>query len=268
MKIGSKSLILILISDSDKLKNAFMYNNYCYLFLLLLIVGCSRPDKSEKIINESIEAHGGDLFKSAQISFTFRDRQYEIFKSPNSFRYTRSFTEEAKRVKDVLNDDGFTRTIDDEEVSLSDEKRLAYSNSVNSVAYFTFLPYGLNDEAVIKAYLGLEEIEGNNYHLVKVTFKENGGGEDFQDEFLYWINQETHHVDYLAYSYHTDGGGLRFRKAIKKHEVSGLVLQDYENYKPEDESISVEELSLLFKNGDLELLSEIILENIEVQVLK
>ncbi|WP_339925683.1 DUF6503 family protein [uncultured Cyclobacterium sp.] len=245
-----------------------MKKSLSYLFLAVLLVACSGPDEAEKIINQSIEAHGGEHFKSAQINFTFRERQYEIFKSPHSFRYTRIFEEEAAKVVDVLDDEGFSRTIDGVSVNLSDEKILAYTNSVNSVAYFAFLPYGLNDEAVLKEYLGKAQLEGSSYDLVKVTFKENGGGEDFQDEFLYWIHNETHLVDYLAYSYHTDGGGLRFRKAINSHEVSGLILQDYENYKPEDESIAVEDLSELFKNGNLELLSEILLENIKVQFVK
>jgi hypothetical protein len=72
-------------------------------------------------------------------------------------------------------------------------------------------------------------------------------------------------VDYLAYSYHTDGGGVRFRKAIKKHEIGGLILQDYENYKPADESAPVEEMEALYKAGKLQLLSEILLENVVVE---
>lgn len=268
MKIDRKSLILRLIAGIEKMSFILMKNFLYQLLFIALLVGCNAPTESEKIINQSIEAHGGELFKAAQISFTFRERQYEIFKSSNSFRYSRSFVGNASSVVDILNEEGFSRTIDGVKVNLSDKNRDAYTKSVNSVAYFTFLPYGLNDDAAIKEYLGKEELEGDNYHLVKVTFKENGGGEDFQDEFLYWIHQETYLVDYLAYSYHTDGGGLRFRKAIDSHEVSGLILQDYENYKPEDESISVDDLSELFKKGSLELLSEILLEDIKVQFVQ
>jgi hypothetical protein len=133
------------------------------------------------------------------------------------------------------------------------------------VAYFAFLPYGLNDAAVFKTYLGDTEIDGKNYHKVKVTFSEDGGGEDFDDIFIYWFNQETNLIDFLAYSYHTDGGGVRFRKVIRKHEIAGLILQDYENYKPEDKNTPVEEMEDLYKSGELELLSEINLENVMVE---
>jgi hypothetical protein len=38
------------------------------------------------------------------------------------------------------------------------------------------------------------------YDVVGVTFGQDGGGKDFDDEFHYWINKQTHKVDYLAYS--------------------------------------------------------------------
>lgn len=265
MKYAGKSLILgLFMRMISKNKNPVRKEWYL-LFLLVLAVACKTPDKAESIVNQSIEAHGGDLYKSSEISFTFRERQYKIFKSPNAYSYTRAFTDEGEKIVDVLNKSGFSREVNGKKVALPEEDKLAYTNSVNSVAYFAFLPYGLNDAAVIKKSLGSEIIEGKDYHLIKVTFTKEGGGEDFEDEFLYWINKETYLVDYLAYSYHTDGGGLRFRKAINTHEVSGLFLQDYENYKPEDESISVEDLSELFKNGKLILLSEILLEDIQVK---
>ena len=265
MKYAGKSLILGLFMRMISNNKNPVRKEWYLLFLLVLAVACKTPDKAESIVNQSIEAHGGDLYKSSEISFTFRERQYKIFKSPNAYRYTRAFTDEGEKIVDVLNKSGFSREVNGKKVALPEEDKLAYTNSVNSVAYFAFLPYGLNDAAVIKKSLGSEIIEGKDYHLIKVTFTKEGGGEDFEDEFLYWINKETYLVDYLAYSYHTDGGGLRFRKAINTHEVSGLFLQDYENYKPEDESISVEDLSELFKNGKLILLSEILLEDIQVK---
>jgi hypothetical protein len=32
------------------------------------------------------------------------------------------------------------------------------------------------------------------------NFGQNGGA-DFDDEFHYWINKQTHKIDYLAYNY-------------------------------------------------------------------
>jgi hypothetical protein len=242
-----------------------MKNTFLFILAIFLLISCDQRSEAEKIVDQSILAHGGSKFESAKISFDFRDRSYQIFKSTSAFEYIRAFSDSTGQVKDILNNQGFTRFVNAEVVELEEKREKAFTNSVNSVAYFAYLPYGLNDQAVFKNLVGETEIEGNKYHVIKVTFSEDGGGEDFDDEFLYWIHQETFLVDYLAYSYHTDGGGVRFRKAIKKHEIGGLILQDYENYKPADESAPVEEMEALYKAGKLQLLSEILLENVVVE---
>lgn len=240
---------------------------FSILVIAILLSSCTQQgvDKeAQRIVDLSIKAHGGDLFQKAVISFDFRERHYSIFKSPHRYEYIREFTDTTGFIRDVLNNEGFQRTVNGNPVELPDDRIRAFSNSVNSVAYFAFLPYGLNDPAVIKSYLGETEMEGNPYHVVKVTFRQEGGGEDYDDEFIYWFHKESHTMDYMAYSYHTDGGGVRFRKAIRRHQVGGLVLLDFENYKPEDKKTPVDQMETLYKDGKLELLSEILLENIQV----
>ena len=73
-----------------------------------------------------------------------------------------------------------------------------------------------------------------------------GGGEDFQDEYRYWIDPESGHIDYLAYNYHTDGGGTRFRKAKNRRKKEGFVFQDYINFKPEKKNYSLGFATLTF----------------------
>jgi hypothetical protein len=141
-----------------------------------------------------------------------------------------------------------------------------YSNSVNSVHYFAQLPYGLNDNAVQKELLGEATINGNPYFEVGVTFKQEGGGTDFQDKFVYWIHKENYTVDYLAYSYETDGGGIRFREAYNVRYVDGIRFADYNNYKPESLEVSLTDLDALFAKGALKLLSKIETESIGVML--
>lgn len=235
------------------------------VMVILTIFSCSSTDPAQSIVDQSIASHGGKAYESSVISFDFRDRHYRIFKSSQSFEYIREFSDSTGQVRDVLNNSGFVRTINGSKVDLPEERVGAFSRSVNSVAYFAFLPYGLNDPAVIKTLVGESELEGKKYDLIRVTFAQEGGGEDYDDVFLYWINQETKRIDFLAYSYHTDGGGVRFRKAVKTHEVGGLVLQDYENYGLESKETPVEEMESLYKSGKLELLSKIELENVRVE---
>lgn len=244
-----------------------MQNLFRPLLLLLALApvfSCTTPDQSQALVNASIEAHGGKLFEESSIAFDFRDKHYTYTRQGDAFTYTRSFTDSTGAVQDVLDNEGFARFVDGVAVDLPEERSLAYSNSVNSVIYFGMLPYRLNDPAVNKAYVGETEIEGSPYHIVKVTFEKEGGGVDYEDEFLYWINANTHTLDYLAYSYDTDGGGLRFRKAVNPRTISGIRFQDYINYKPENKEIPLDSLELLYKAGALEEVSEIRLQNIVV----
>ncbi|MEL7534879.1 MAG: DUF6503 family protein, partial [Bacteroidota bacterium] len=141
-----------------------------------------------------------------------------------------------------------------------------YSNSVNSVLYFIRLPYGLNDPAVNKKYLGEESIKGKKYHKIEVTFEQEGGGKDYDDVFVYWLDQQSHYLDYLAYSYETDGGGLRFRKAFNARTIGGIRFQDYVNYKAELQAgREAASLGLLYEAAELDSLSSIINENISLQ---
>ena len=50
-------------------------------------------------------------------------------------------------------------------------------------------------------------------------------------------------------------------------EVGGIRFQNYLNLKPADESVAVEKMQELYEAGELELLSEINLENIKVEPL-
>lgn len=96
----------------------------------------------------------------------------------------------------------------------------------------------MNDKAVNKLYLGKVLIKGNEYYKIKVTFNEEGGGEDFEDVFVYWVQTGTFKVDYLAYSYAVNGGGIRFKEAYNERFVNGIRFVDYNNCKPENEKES------------------------------
>jgi hypothetical protein len=80
------------------------------------------------------------------------------------------------------------------------------------VIYFATLPYKLQDASVNRKFIE-ETIKDKQYDVVGVTLVRSGG-KDFDDEFHYWINKQTHKVDYLAYSYRTNDGGVRFRTAL------------------------------------------------------
>ena len=197
-----------------------MIRNYYYIpCFVALIFGCSLAEEdAQSIVDKSIVAHGGDLFENSVIEFDFRGRHYILERDNGAFKYHRIFEDSLGTFHDIYSNDDFKRSVNDKEKNVPEEWKKRYSSSVNSVAYFAILPFGLNDLAANKSLIGEEEIKGNLYYKVKVTFSQEGGGEDFQDVFVYWIDKNTFRMDYFAYYYINDGPGIRFREAVNSRK--------------------------------------------------
>jgi len=222
--------------------------------------------KGQEVIDQAIIAHGQNLFENATLSFSFRDKQYSARRSDTSYAYTRSFKDGSALIEDMLiNSTHFSRKKNGVSIEVSKEWADKYSRSINSVLYFFQLPYLLNDLAVKKTDQGIKQIKGESYHQIKVSFQIENGGDDFEDEYLYWVNVNNYEIDYLAYNYITDGGGVRFRSAINKRRVDGLLVQDYINYAPVDKKISLSNLITQFEKEALIERSRII--NSEITLL-
>lgn len=246
--------------------------------LLLIVVACSSPaeeqpinreGKAYAIIGQAIAAHGGDRYDRMVVRFDFRNTPFTVRQQGGLFTYTQQRVDSlGDSITYILDNEGFRKThLGLPNDQWGNKEKAKYSETTNSVVYFALLPYGLQSPAVIAEYLDSIKIKGNPYHKIQVTFREEGGGEDFEDVFLYWIHAKSYTVDYLAYEYHTNGGGMRFRDAYRIHTVNGIRFQDYINYKPTDGNTKLTQLDSLFSVGQLEQLSTIDLKNIEVSLL-
>jgi len=242
-----------------------------FLFILLIIVGasCKNAVKEsltvQEIVDKSILISGGvDNYEQHRITFDFRGRTYVSEMNEKGKTLTRIEKNDSINLRDILSPNGFQRFENDSLLILHDSLSTKYGNAVNSVHYFSKLPYGLNDPAVNKELLGETEIKGKDYYKVKVTFNQEGGGDDFDDTYIYFFNKNTFKPDYLAYDFHVNGGGMRFREAYNERYVNGIRFVDYNNMKPIDENTSVMQVDSLFNNDRLKLLSKIELENLSV----
>ncbi len=246
----------------------FSFATFGGLFLMLFVMASCGDNRAQKIVDRAIDTHGGEVYKKSLITFDFRNLHYTAQRNDGLFKYTREFDDSTGIVVDVLQNDGFLRMRNGGHVALPDSMSKKYTASVNSVIYFAALPFGLNDPAVQKEYIGETTLLNEPYEKVSVTFQKESGGEDFQDEFVFWIHQQKYTVDYFAYSYVVDGGGMRFREATNQRNVNGLLFSDYYNYAPPSLEIPLVKFDSLFEAGAMKKLSEIKLENIEVQVLE
>ncbi len=233
--------------------------------LILLCTACNQKPTAKGILAQAIETHGGTKVTNARISFDFRNKHYKANYDNGNYTLSRQFSDSlGNTIIDVLTNAKFERTINDTLANVTEEWKAKYSNSVNSVFYFFRLPFNLTDPAALLVYLGTGEIDGIIYHKVKVTFNQEGGGEDFDDKFVYWFNTNTYTLDYFAYEYATDGGGKRFRKAINQRKENGWLVSDYINYKPKDLGINIEQYDAYFSENGMKKLSEIANKNVRV----
>lgn len=226
----------------------------------------ANADTSQVFIDNAIIVHGGDRFVGRTVEFDFRKIHYSAIRTDDKFTYTRTFQSDSLGyVQDTLvNSSNFTRHRDGQLQELNEEWQRRLGNSVNSVLYFTQLPFGLNDPAVVKKYLGETTIKDAPYHKIQVTFKQAGGGDDFDDVYIYWIHKDEFTVDYLGYEFSVDGGGTRFREAINRQIIDGIIFQNYINYKAEDKDTPIGKHDELFNKGELIELSRIINTDITV----
>lgn len=246
-----------------------------YILLILscfLILSCSsniESDlKAQSIVDKAIEAHGGANYEHSEIQFDFRGKTYITKRQGNNFTYERRYSDTVGTVRDIYKNGVLQRIMDELPYELSDKVKETISESINSVFYFALLPYKLNDPAVIKQYLGKVEISGKQYHKIFVTFKKEGGGKDHSDEFIYWFHDKDYKMGYMAYNFHTSGGGTRFRKAYNRRVVNGIIFQDYINYIGDKQFKPIKDIDTRFKRGELKILSRIELKNIQVNKLK
>lgn len=239
----------------------------CAAGLVALLSQCGeapeKPLTADEIVIRSIDSAGGQAYLENAIAFKFRNRTYRYHREAGQRVYERETQTDSGVITDILQGGAFTRLFDSTAVALPDSLQQRYGNSVNSVHYFAYLPYGLNDAAVNRELLGKVALKGQEYYKVRVTFDQQGGGEDFEDVFVYWFNTQSFNPDYLAYEYHTNGGGLRFREAYNTRRIGGIRFQDYINYKAEV-GLPVAGLDSIYGAGGLEELSRIELEEVTV----
>ncbi|KYG82719.1 hypothetical protein AWN68_13085 [Roseivirga echinicomitans] len=219
---------------------------------------------AQQILNSAIQKHGYKSSEALEIQFDFRGNHYNARISDKGDVYKRISHENGNELEDILTSNTYIRRVNQKEVKvIEDSLSNVLAGDTRSVVYFALLPYGTNREAMSKHLMPSIKIKDESYYKVEVTYGKNGGGKNFENIFVYWVNQNTHTIDYLAYSYYINGGGVRFREAYNRREVNGVLFQDYINYTI-DSDFPAHELDYAFQTNQLREISRIDLENIQV----
>ncbi len=246
--------------------------------LFLLLTGCgSRPDpvdptSPDGIIALSVDAHKAHLLNNAEVTFDFRDRHFSITRNNGMFRYSREYTDTLGRnVVEFMDNEAVGREIEGQVIQIDSLESEKIQVAINSVVYFASLPLPLQDPAVIARRLEDEQVGDSLYHRIEVTFEKEGGGLDYQDRFVYWINSDTKLIDLLAYYFYTDEGGSRFRSVINRRvSPEGIVINEYDNFATVGGDLPIDEIqnyAQLWKDGRLRHVSQILVNDLEINVL-
>lgn len=244
--------------------------------IVILMIACKNESKqsmtefSELTVNEimhkTMEIHGSNLIENSTMTFSFRSADFMVNRKNGDFLYGRLTTRDRDTITDHYTNKKTTHYINGIPQQLPDSVLTIITSGVNSVVYFAQLPYSLDGDAVNKKIKGSDTINGERYYEIEVTFDENGGGEDHDDVFLYWIHEQDFTVDYLAYSYCEEECGLRFRESVNRRVINGVIVQDYNNYRAKNQDPELTDLDDLFQKDGLELLSEIKTENVNLSL--
>jgi len=247
------------------------------LFISLIgITGCkqspvdtiTQPETltADQIVLKAMEVHGSDDLVNSTMTFSFRTADFMVNRKNGDFLYGRLTTRNSDTITDHYTNKKTTRYLNGIPQQLPDSVLTGITSGVNSVIYFAQLPYSLDGDAVNKKIKGIDTVNGERYYEIEVTFDENGGGEDHDDVFIYWIHQQDFTIDYLAYSYCEEECGFRFRESVNRRNINGVIVQDYNNYRAKVQDPDLTELDDLFQNDGLELLSEIKTENVNISL--
>lgn len=247
------------------------------LVLLVLADAACAPGapSAERIVAQARRAHGSARLDTATVRFVFRGDCYDLRRDDD-----RRLTVE-RVYRDTVPGEtgpyvllwrerygpgGVSRDVPGTRSGgpLSGQEARGVETVLNSVAYFALLPYNLSDPAVRLRRLPDAVIRGAPYRTVEVTFVPEGGGRDWQDRFVYWFHRDRHTLDYLAYRYHTDEGGTRFRVATNARTVGGVRWQDYENYTDTTLGDRIEAYPARLGTPTLVRVSDVVLERVAV----
>lgn len=216
---------------------------------------------AEQLLAKMVAAHGSERYDTAHYSFTFRNKAYTFQNSKRGVTYTVASSKDGNVTIDWLENGKLTRAVNGIPVELTEKQIATGIEALNSVIYFATLPHKLLDPAVNLEKRDDVTIKDQAYEVLKVHFDEKGGGTDHDDNFMYWVNQSTGRIDYLAYDYRTNGGGVRFRSAYNQRVIDGVLFQDYVNYKAAL-GTALADLPTLYEQGKLEELSKIETEDV------
>ena len=221
------------------------------------------------IVAKAIKFHGGDVYEHSAVSLkiTSLSGSFDIVsrRQGPGFDYTVTGKVGRNQVERRVHytNDTLEQWENGEPVELDEEAARRARAYVDARVFFPFLPYALKGGDIHFEDQGLEAWDGRGLQRVKVTFTPDTSN-DADDSYLFWFDPDTGQLEQFGYDFN---GGIRFRKAISFMRVGGLLFSTQENYAVDGDRVPVDTLNPEYVAEEMELLSTVVLSNIEVTPL-
>ncbi|MGF1510766.1 MAG: DUF6503 family protein [Myxococcota bacterium] len=223
-----------------------------------LLLGVVGDPSALVLLEKTIQAHGARRLANSTYAFEFRGDRIRMHRRDGVFCYERIETEADGETVTRLDNDGLVRWKDGVQRPAPD----AAGRSLNSIVYFASLPYPLLDPAVHVEKRADQRIRGRAFHVLDVSFRRQGGGDDHEDTFRYWLDAESSLITFMAYRFSRDGGGVRFREATDYVTVGRVRFIQWKNFGVQDSTPPFDQVLKRWREGTLPLISVVELEHL------
>src|SRR5919199_3091083 len=89
-----------------------MFRSITLLSVILFVAACTAKHEATSIIEQAIEAHGGDAYENKRIEFDFRQFYMVLEQKGGQFRYERTHQDSSRAlIREVLTNNGLSRFI-------------------------------------------------------------------------------------------------------------------------------------------------------------
>ena len=120
--------------------------------LLFLLIACKPKEldlTAQQIIDKTMHYSGAEQVVNSKIKFTFRTKEYTAIRKNGFFELFKQYlTADSLKVKEVLSNNGYLRFINNKAVPVVDSLITDYGNAINSVHYFSMLPFGFSSRCI------------------------------------------------------------------------------------------------------------------------
>lgn len=223
-------------------------------------------NKEGKKIIRTLEDAGDKNRETADILYNYKGQNYRIDRNCGWFEFMHDLSETGSDEVWKIDNMEVVQFINNRpRRDLADSTKLRLTKNLRKKLFLLELPFGLNSPTVQKEFLRNEEINGKSLAKLKVEFIEDNYEQPYLVKAVFWVDEKTEEVIYLAIKFGEETSPISFLKPINKRVIKEVKFTDYEVYHPKrNKHFALEDLAKAFENDKLDQDETMEYQNIQV----